>query len=239
VTDETNTTAGDTMTGSLQRLSELATTRRRFLLGAGGVAAVGLLAACGDDGDDTSSDGTTTTPKSGTTGMDDEPAGDASGDLEIGAFAASLEVLAVNTYTAAAEAATGGKLGEVPPAVVEFVTTALGHHQEALDAWNGVLTEAGEPEVTEPPADLKATVDEEFGKVTDVVGAARLALMLEQIAAATYLEAIPVLTTEGAIGLAASIQPIDMQHAAVLLFVLGEYPVPDNFAKTDMSAVPK
>jgi hypothetical protein len=123
--------------------------------------------------------------------------------------------------------------------VAEFVTTAKAHHQAALDAWNEVLTGAGEDAVDAPPADLEATVNGEFAKVTDVIGAAKLALMLEQIAAATYLEAIPTLETEGAIALAASIQPIDMQHAAVLLFVLGEYPVPDNFAKTEMSAVPK
>ena len=56
------------------------------------------------------------------------------------ALAASLEVLAVNTYGAALDAATGGALGEVPPAVAEFVTTAQAHHQAHLDAWNEVLT---------------------------------------------------------------------------------------------------
>ena len=29
-----------------------------------------------------------------------------------------------------------------------------------------------------------------------------------------------------------------MQHAAILNFVLGEYPVPDTFAKTDKAASP-
>jgi hypothetical protein len=62
-----------------------------------------------------------------------------------------------------------------------------------------------------------------------------VALLLEQTAAATYLRAIPELEDEAAIDLAASIQPIDMQHAAVLLFVLGRYPVPDTFAQTDMA----
>jgi hypothetical protein len=237
VTEHSSDTTIETMTGSLRRVGEVATSRRRFLIGAGGVAAIGVLAACGGD------DKKATSASSTTTGADDgstttAPAKGA-GDLKTGAFAASLEVLAVNTYGAALDAATAGKLGEVPPAVAEFVTTAKAHHQAALDAWNGVLTDAGEKKVDAPPADLEATVNDAFGKVTDVTGAAKLALMLEQIAAATYLEAIPSLETEGAIKLAASIQPIDMQHVAVLHFVLGEYPVPDNFAKTDMSAVPK
>jgi hypothetical protein len=234
--DTTTTAAVAAITGSLRTAGELATTRRRFLMGAGGVAAVGLLAACGGDDDTASGDTTTTTKPGGTTTA---PGGNGAADLQVGAFAASLEVLAVNTYGAALDAATAGKLGDVPPAVAEFVTTAKAHHQAALDAWNDVLTGAGKAAIDSPPADLETTVNAAFGEVTDVIGAARLALMLEQIAAATYLEAIPALETEGAIALASSIQPIDMQHAAVLLFVLGEDPVPDNFAKTELSAVPK
>lgn len=157
------------------------------------------------------------------------------GDLAIAGVAASLEVLAVNTYGAALEAAGAGGLGEVPPAVAEFVTTAQSHHQAALDAWNGVLTTAGQDAVSEPPAELEATVNEAFAAVTDVVGAAELALMLEQIAAATYLDAIGTLESDAAIALAGSIHPIDRQHISVLLFVLGTYPVPEPFATTDMA----
>jgi len=157
------------------------------------------------------------------------------GDLAVAAVAASLEVLAVNTYGAALDAAGSGALGAVPPAVAEFVTTVQAHHQSALDAWNGVLTGAGQSAVTEPPADLAATVNQVFGTVTDVGGAAELALMLEQIAAATYLQALGSLETEAAIALAGSIQPIDRQHMAVLLFVLGQYPVPETFATTEMA----
>lgn len=114
----------------------------------------------------------------------------------------------------------------MPPAVGEFVTVAGQQHQSHLDRWNEVLTGAGQDEVTDPPPDLEKMVNDEFAKVKDVAGAATLALMLEQIAAATYLSVIPLLATEDPIRLAASIQPIDMQHAAVLLFALGEYPVP-------------
>jgi hypothetical protein len=211
-------------------------TRRQFLVGAGGVAAGGLvLAACGDDDDgdaatDTTAGDTTTSTTSGGNG--------AAADLEIAGFAASLEVLAVNTYGAALDAASNGDLGEVPPAVANFVTTAREQHQAALDAWNEVLTGAGEEEVTDPPSDLEGTVNDRFSQVSDVVGAAELALMLENIAAATYLDVIPKLQGDDAVMLAGSIQPIDMQHAAVLRFVLGQYPIPETFAQTEMSAAP-
>ncbi|MEO7398540.1 MAG: ferritin-like domain-containing protein [Ilumatobacteraceae bacterium] len=154
-------------------------------------------------------------------------------DGKIATLAAGLEVLAVNTYGAALKAAGSGALGDVPPAVGEFVTTAMAQHQEQLDKWNEVLKAAGAPEVTKPNAELEPVVAEAFGKVTDIAGAAKLALLLEQIAAATYQSAIPVISDPDARVLAGSIQIIDFQHAAILLFVLGEYPVPDTFGPLD------
>ncbi len=204
-------------------MAPAAPARRRFLIGGGMLAAGALVAACSDDGDDTSSGG------GGDNGGD---------DLGTAAFAASLEVLAVNTYTAALDAAGTGALGEVPPAVGEFVTVARDHHQAALDAWNGVLTGAGEPAVTAPPADLETTVNDMFAAVTDVTGAAMLALELESIASNTYLAALPALQDPAAITLAGSLQAIDQQHAAVLLFVLGQYPVPEVFQSTTKAASP-
>ncbi len=235
---------------------------RRHILASAAVLGAGLVAAaCGSDSK-SSTDGTTgpaastgsTTPSSTAGGTDTTVAPDTTGgsdttgapddttgsggnvDLQVAGLAASLEALAVGTYKAALDAAGKGALGEVPPAVAEFVTVAMAHHQEHLDAWNGVITGAGGEEVTEPNATLKPTVDAEFGKVKDVAGAAKLALLLEQIAAATYLNAQNVLTDKDAIKLAGSIQIIDAQHVSILLYVLGEYPVPDVFAKTDMAA---
>lgn len=223
-------------------------TRRGFLTLLGVGAAGAALAACSNSpAPTTAAAGGSAPPSSGSSttstkamGGSSAPttAGGSNGDLDTAAFAASLEVLAVGTYGAALDAATAGKLGDVPPAVAEFATTAKSQHQAALDKWNGVLTSAGKPAVTQPPAKLKATVDGEFAKVTDVKGAAGLALMLEQIAAATYLKAIPTLRSKDAIELAGSINVVDAQHVAVLLFVLGMYPVPDVFAKTDKAASP-
>jgi hypothetical protein len=54
------------------------------------------------------------------------------------------------------------------------------------------------------------------------------------VAGATYLNGIQnALRDTGAIKNAASIQPVEMQPAAILDFVLGTYPIPDSFATTD------
>ena len=78
-----------------------------------------------------------------------------------------------------------------------------------------------------------AVVDPAFAKVNDVAGLAALALELENVAAATYLEAISVVSAPAGIKTAATIEPVELQHAAILNFVLGKYPVPDTFTKMD------
>lgn len=203
--------------------SSTAVSRRRFLVGTTAAAGIAVVvAACGDDkkktdtgaGTDTTGDTTATT------------AGGASTDLDTAAAAAGLEKLAFDTYTAAGQLATTGKLGaSVPPAVVTFVTTAAKQHQEALENWNKVLTAGGRQAVTVPTASLKPTVDAAAGKLTDVPGAATLALRLEDYASQTYQKVIPTLKSADAIKLAAQINVVGSQHQAILRYVLGLYPV--------------
>jgi Ferritin-like domain len=225
-------------------------TRRTILAGAGAIGASLVAAACGQ---------TKNITTTGAPSPANVPAGPApvpaqapaapaavpviakapsADDVTIAQLAAGLEVLAVGTYKAALDAAGAGKLGTVPAAVGEFVTTAMNQHMAHLDAWNKVLTSNGAAAVTEPNATLKPTVDATFAGVKDVGGAAVLALMLEQIAAATYLSAQSVLTDKDAIKLAGSIQIIDAQHVAILLYVLGNYPVPDTFAQIKLAVKP-
>jgi len=208
--------------------------RRRFLAGAGAAAGalvvVGTLGR-GDDGREIRTGTAASAPAA------PRPA-PSEGDAKTAAFAAGLEALAVGTYKAALDAATANKLGAVPAAGAEFVKVAMAQHQEHQNAWNKILTDAGQSAVTEPDAGLKPVVDQKFGQVKDFAGAARLALLLEETAAATYLKAIPALDSPDAAKLAASIQAVDAKHAAVLHFVLGEYPVPDVFAKTALAASP-
>lgn len=215
-------------------IAKVAPSRRGFLLGAG-VALGGLaLAACGSSTKSTPAAGGTSTPTSAPAGN-----GKLTGDLAVVALAASLENLAVQTYTAGIGAATTGKLGAVPPAIVTFAQTAKSHHSQHAAAWNAVLAGANESPITGVDTTVKTTVvDPAFAKVTDVGGLGRLALELENVAAATYLEAISVVSAPAGIKTAATIEPVELQHAAILHFVLGEYPVPDTFTKMDGARPP-
>jgi hypothetical protein len=132
-----------------------------------------------------------------------------------------------------------GKLGAVPPAVVTFAQTAQKHHQAHADAWNAILASAGKRKVSGVDVTVKTgVVDPAFAKVKNVGGLATLALELENVAAATYLNGIGVIEGKAGVATAATIQPVEMQHAAILNFVLGKYPVPDNFAKTTGARAP-
>jgi len=196
--------------------------RRGFLIGAGAVAGGAVLAACSSG----SSSSTSTT--SGTSGA--TTSSKLTGDLAVAALAASLENLAVAAYGDVLTAATAGKLGTVPPAVATFATTVKGQHMQHAQAWNSAIVAAGHQPIAGPDPVLTPIITADFAKVTDVAGAAKLALMLEDVAAATYQSAVSAVTATSSIKVAASIQPVEMQHAAILNFVLGQYPVPNAFS---------
>jgi hypothetical protein len=212
------------MASAVQRwTTEIRTSRRGFLVGAGATAAGVVLAACSSPS--TSSTTTTTMAGSGSSG-----GAKLTGDLAVAALAASLENLAVAAYGDVLTAAAAGKLGTVPPAVANFATTVKAQHAQHAQAWNSAIVAAGHPAVTGPDKTLVPVVNKAFAKVTDVAGAAELALMLEDIAAATYQSAVSAVSATSSIKVAASIQPVEMQHAAILNFVLGKYPVPNAFS---------
>jgi hypothetical protein len=198
--------------------------RRGLLLGTGAAAIGGvLLAACGTS---KATPSTTTTPASAST---------LTGDLKVAALATSLENLGIYAYRAGIKAATAGKLGTVPPAIVTFATTAMSQHTDHAAAWNAVLTGAGKAKVTETDPVLTPTVNQMFAQVTDVAGLAKLALEIENIAAQTYQASISELSGSKAIQTSASIHPVEMQHAAILNLVLGNYPVPNAFNPTSLA----
>ncbi|MDH6113826.1 hypothetical protein P3T34_006041 [Kitasatospora sp. MAP12-44] len=207
--------------------------RRRFLLGAGGAGVALVLAACSSN--KTSSSGS---PSPGTSLMAASPSGSGlyTGDLQIVALSTALENQAVVAYKAALDAATAGKLGTVPPAVANFITTAMAQHADHAKAWNAVLTGAGKPAITDVPLSNQAQTLQALGAATDVPTVARLALSLEDQAAQTYLFATFSITNPAGIATAATIAPVEAMHAAILNYVLGQYPVPDDFLPTDAAA---
>jgi hypothetical protein len=222
--------SSDDIRDGVARLVSTPSSRRAFLFGGGAV--LGGIAIAGSGVGSGLAAAATRPGVAVPAALPSQNAQKLTGDLAVVALAASLENLAVATYQAGIDAATKGSLGEVPPAVVTFAQTAQRQHQDHAAAWNGVLTGAGKKAVSGVDLTVKKSVDKAFAQVEDVPGLARLALDLEKGAAATYLAAIGAVKSSAGIKTAATIQPVEMQHAAVLTFVLGEYPVPDAFAKT-------
>ncbi|MER5863552.1 ferritin-like domain-containing protein [Kitasatospora sp. NPDC002040] len=209
--------------------------RRRFLFGTGGAAAALVLAACSSSTSDSKS---SASPSASATSGSAAAAGQYTGDLKVVALATALENQAVGAYQAALDAATAGKLGTVPPAVANFITTAMAQHADHAKAWNAVLTGAGKPAITNVPLSNQAEVTAALGKATDVGSVAKLALQLEDQAAQTYLFATYNVTSPAGIATAATIAPVEAMHAAILNYVLGQYPVPNDFLPVDKAASP-
>jgi len=214
--------------------------RRGFLLGAGGVAAALALAACSSSGSTkASSSGAGGTPMaSGSPSPSASMSSLYTGDLQVVALATALENQAVGAYTAALAAAKAGKLGTVPAAVGTFATTAMAQHADHAKAWNAVLTGAGKPAITGVPLSNQPATLKALGAASSAGAVAQLALDLENQAAQTYLFATYNVSSAGGIATAASIAPVEAMHAAILNFVLGQYPVPDDFLPTDKAASP-
>ena len=126
----------------------------------------------------------------------------------------------------------------MPPAVATFATTVKGQHQQHADAWNGVLKSNGKTAVTVTNPTLTPTVQSDFAKVTDIAGLAQLAITLETIAAQTYQAETSMLKSKAAIGLSSSIQPVEMQHIAILYYVLGMYPGAQTASGTPLAFNP-
>ncbi|WP_239074932.1 ferritin-like domain-containing protein [Streptomyces sp. SID10853] len=217
--------------------------RRRFLTGAGASAAMLALAACGGKSSTTPTGGSASGSPSASASASSSAsssagAGKYTGDLKVVALAVALENQAVGAYQAALKAANAGKLGKVPPAVATFIQTAMAQHKDHANAWNGVLSSAGKPKITDVPLSNQADITKALGQVKDVTGVAKLALQLEDSATETYVFATYNVKSMGGVNTAATIAPVEAMHAAILHYVLGQYPVPDAFIGTKKAASP-
>ncbi|WP_329166854.1 ferritin-like domain-containing protein [Streptomyces sp. NBC_01387] len=219
--------------------------RRRFLTGAGASAAMLALAACGGKTNSVPTGGSASgSPSAGmspsmSASASSSASGGASkytGDLKVVALAVALENQAVAAYKAALSAAKAGKLGTVPPAISTFITTAMAQHQDHANAWNGVLSSAGKPKITGVPLSNQPEITKALGQVKNVTQVAQLALTLEDTATETYVFATYNVKSSGGINTAATIAPVEAMHAAILHYVLGQYPVPDTFISTNKAA---
>jgi hypothetical protein len=112
--------------------------------------------------------------------------------------------------------------------VATFVQTAMKPHADHAQAWSTVLSRAGKPPISDAPLSITQDQMAKLTAVRSVPDMAKFALDLENVAAQTYTFAVATVSDPSAIMTAATIQPVETMHAAILNFILGEYPIPDT-----------
>ncbi|MGH3867299.1 MAG: ferritin-like domain-containing protein [Pseudonocardiaceae bacterium] len=220
----------DELAANLGQVTRQPSTRRGFFLGAAGVVALGAAAAC--------SSGSSGAPSSATPSSPAPPEETYTGDLKVVALATALENLAVTAYDGVLKKAGAGELGTVPPAVATFVQTARKQHADHAMAWNAVLSKAGKPTIDDAPLSITSDQVAILTAAKSVPDVAKLALNLENVAAQTYTFATANVSDAGGIMTAATIQPVETMHAAILNFILGQNPIPDSFIGISTSLKP-
>jgi Ferritin-like domain len=214
--------AFDELAANLGAVVRQPSTRRSFFLGTAGAVALGAAAAC--------SSGQPAAPAASRTAASPPPPQETyPGDLKMVAVAAALENLAVSAYEEVLRKVGTGELGAVPPAVATFVQTAMKQHSDHAQAWNAALSRAGKPTLSDAPLSITQQQMAVLTAAKSVPDVAKFALNLENVAAQTYTAATTSLSEHTAIMTAVTIQPVETMHAAILNFVIGEYPIPDTF----------
>ena len=220
----------DELAANLGTVVRQPSTRRSFFLGAAGAVALGAAAAC--------TSRPSGTPARSSAAQPPAPAETYPGDLKVVAVATALENLAVSSYEAALKKAGVGELGAVPPAVATFVQTAMKQHADHAQAWAAVLSRSGKPPIIDAPLSITQDQMAKLSAVKSVPDMATFALNLENVAAQTYTFAVANVSDPSAIMTAATIQPVETMHAAILNLIIGEYPIPDTFIGTGNALKP-
>jgi hypothetical protein len=141
---------------------------------------------------------------------------DQTADVQMLQTAASIENLAVATYTAALSLPFAGTL---PKVVQTFVSTTRSQHTDHAAAFNAAVKTLGGQEQTQPNPVLLQTVNAAKPKLTNVGAVVALAIQLEQGAAETYVAYTSAYTDKNARNTTASIMGVEAQHVAILNIV--------------------
>jgi len=139
-----------------------------------------------------------------------------SGDTGINAFAQSVELALAQAY---AELASSGKV--TTPDAVDATNAFAAHHQDHAAALGAL---AGSRATSTPNRRLAAMFAARVRDASDERAALHVALALENEVASTYLFALGSLEATAALQLAASILPVESQHAVVLASLVGPAP---------------
>ena len=191
--------------------------RRKFMLLSGGSSAAVIgLAACGDD------ETTTSSTSAGTTTTAEAESQFGEGDLGIVNYALTLEYLEATFYD---EVAKSGLFSGADQALIEEFGA---QEQEHVDALKAVAAELGEP----------ATAPKTKFDLKDAQTVLSTAAAVENLGAAAYLGAAPMIESKEILASALAIHAVEARHAATLATILGEPITPDGpFAKPAAEAM--
>ena len=136
-------------------------------------------------------------------------------DVQMLQTAASIENLAVATYTTALGLDFIGG-GSANPVVKAFVTKTKEQHADHAKAFNAAVTRLGGKPQAQPDPVLLKVVEQAKPSLTDAGAVVGLAIELETGAAATYVANVPNLANKNARAVTASIMGVEAQHLAIL-----------------------
>ena len=125
---------------------------------------------------------------------------------DLAAFAETLELAGASLY-----GAMRGRLAR--PQAVSAITAFQKHHQ---DHANAIGPAAGDKRVSKPNQLLLPTLTDQLNRAQGENAVLKVAYDFENALAATYLNIIDEITDAAALKLAASIMPVEAQHAVVL-----------------------
>jgi hypothetical protein len=142
-------------------------------------------------------------------------------DIQMLQTAASIENLAIATYTTALTLPYIGGSAAIP-VVKKFAQVTRGQHQEHLAAFNAAVRQLGGAPQHKPDPAFVPVVNKAVASLggasaaTGALGVVGLALELENVAAETYVNDVSRLKNRKAAAATASIMGIEAQHVAVL-----------------------
>jgi hypothetical protein len=197
--------------------------RRGFLLGLGALAGAAAVAACSNEAP--AGPPAPGGPPAGTTTPTTTAAAPTyTGEAALVALGAALSALAGDLLGQAAGGAGQGRYGAVPGVVTAYLSGAAAQHVAHADAWNRVLTAAGQPAVDGSPVSVEPALRARLGAALAPVDLLGLAADVTGTVAATVTAMTDRLTGPSALSLAAGVAPVAAMHGATAGFLLGRPP---------------
>lgn len=198
------------------------TTRRRFLLGLGALSGAAALAACSNTAPPGTPAPEGAPPPPTTTSTTPVPAYE--GDAALMAVAAALSGLAGDLLGQAGTGAGQGRYGSVPGVVTAFLSGAAAQHVAHAEAWNRLLTNAGQPPIDGYPLTVEPALRGRLVAAVAPVDLLGLAADVTATVTATITAIAGSATGTSTVALAAGVAPVSAMHGATADFLLGRPP---------------